>query len=119
MVRYLFVNEIEGAVLAGCSSPSEILSKLAIKLPNTEIILTLGQDGVLYGFGSKRLEVEARKVKAVDTTAAGDTFIGYFLAEIYLGHSVENALDIANKAASICVTRPGAAESIPLRHELN
>lgn len=117
-VAFLFVNEIEGAALAGCSSPPEILSRLTSKLPDTEIILTLGQEGVVYGFKSTRLELPARKVRVVDSTAAGDTFIGYFMAEIYLGSPAEKALSIANHAAAISVSRPGAAQSIPLRAEL-
>jgi len=58
------------------------------------------------------------EVKPVDTTAAGDTFTGYFLAGMTEGKPVKEALDMAAKASSITVTRPGAAPSIPLRSEL-
>ena len=58
------------------------------------------------------------KVTAVDTTAAGDTFIGYFLAELLAGESTPQSLTLASRAAALCVTRPGAAVSIPRRHEL-
>jgi ribokinase len=58
-------------------------------------------------------------VLAVDTTAAGDTFIGYFIAEIISGSSIKRSVEIATKAASICVTRKGAADSIPKKNELS
>ena len=58
-------------------------------------------------------ETPAQAVEAVDTTAAGDTFIGYFLAELLAGEPTVQALTIATKAAALCVTRPGAAVSIP------
>jgi ribokinase len=62
--------------------------------------------------------VEAEKVKAVDTTGAGDTFVGYFVNEYILGNDLDLALQMACKAAAICVTRPGAADSIPIRSEV-
>ena len=117
-ISYLIVNEIEGAELAGQGNPSQILAELTKMLPNTEVVLTLGEQGLLYGHGSHVIQIPAEKVSAVDTTAAGDTFIGYFLAEISRGSDVELALRLANKAAAICVTRKGAAESIPLRAEV-
>ncbi len=60
----------------------------------------------------------AVKVEAVDTTGAGDAFIGYFVAEICRRSKVEAALQLACQAAAVCVTRPGAADSIPKRVEL-
>jgi ribokinase len=62
--------------------------------------------------------VAAVKAAAVDTTAAGDTFIGYFLAERAMGKRVRAAMEFAAKAAALCVTRRGAAESIPSREEV-
>ncbi len=56
---------------------------------------------------------EAYRVEAVDTTAAGDTFTGFYLASILRGEKVNNALRIAAKASSITVTKEGAAKSIP------
>ena len=62
--------------------------------------------------------VPACQVKAVDTTAAGDTFIGYFLADRLSGRSIEQSLQTACRAAAISVGRPGAMDSIPYRREL-
>ena len=56
--------------------------------------------------------------RQVDTTAAGDTFTGYFLSEVLRGGSVKYALDIASQAAAIAVSRRGAAPSIPWRDEI-
>jgi len=63
-------------------------------------------------------KADALKVEAVDTTGAGDTFIGYFLAELSRGSSIENSLQIAVRASALCVTRAGAADSIPSLEEL-
>jgi ribokinase len=65
-----------------------------------------------------RVEVPARAVHAVDTTAAGDTFIGYYLAAWARGLAVKPALDLATCAAGLCVTRPGALDSIPRLDEV-
>ncbi len=82
-------------------------------------MLTLGAGGVLYAGGEQRLHVPALAVKAVDTTAAGDTFIGYFLAERLRGAEIKTSLEIACRAAAISVSRPGAIDSIPYRRELS
>ena len=58
------------------------------------------------------------KVKAVDTTAAGDTFTGYFIAAVIEGRSIQEALRMAAKASSIAVSRPGATPSIPRADEV-
>ncbi|MBQ3575298.1 MAG: ribokinase, partial [Clostridia bacterium] len=65
-----------------------------------------------------RFRQAAYRVKAVDTTAAGDTFTGFFFAAVAEGVDVENALKRASKASSISVTRPGAAASIPTLPEV-
>ena len=62
--------------------------------------------------------VAAKKVEVVDTTAAGDTFIGYYLASMAQGMDVRSALERANAAAAITVTRLGAVSAIPFAHEL-
>ena len=80
-LRLLVANESEAEGLTGASDPAESLRRLTSRLPGAEIVLTLGAAGVLYGCGDERLHVPACAAQAVDTTAAGDTFIGYFLAE--------------------------------------
>ena len=92
------------------------MDKLSTLCPN--IILTLGGDGVRYIGESGALTVAAKKVEVVDTTAAGDTFIGYYLASVAQGMDVQSALERANAAAAITVTRLGAVSAIPFAHEL-
>jgi ribokinase len=117
-VSTLVLNETEGAGLSGERLQEEILKELRSRLPRTELILTLGSRGVIYDGGQGRLSVPAVEVKAVDTTAAGDTFIGYYLAARLGGAEVLASLQLAVRAAAICVGRQGAIDSIPHRREL-
>jgi len=121
LARWLFVNEIEGAALAklqGKASLHEILEKLVRLFPSSEIILTAGKEGALYGFGGTRAKSEIINVPVVDTTGAGDTFTGFFLAAREKNMTVSQALTAACKAASIAVSRKGAMEAIPQAHEV-
>ena len=113
-VYWLFVNEIEGAALSGETAPRAIPRALRAKFPKTEIILTLGSDGSFWDNGRETVFCPACHVQAVDTTAAGDTFTGYFLRGV-LGEDTGLApLTLATRASAIAVTRPGAAPSAPL-----
>ncbi len=114
-VRWFIVNEIEGAMLSGARRSVDIPPALLKKYPHARVVLTLGSQGVIYADTEGTLEVPAYRVKAVDSTAAGDTFIGYFIASLTGGGDVRSALEVACKAAALCVTRPGAAGSIPDR----
>ncbi len=119
LITTFVVNEIEGAEMVGAQEPDAILDAFVKRWPNAEVVLTLGSQGVMYAHGETRLSVPAEKVKAIDTTAAGDTFIGYFMACREDGASVEESLRTACKASAICVARAGAADSIPWRKELS
>jgi ribokinase len=112
-VDLLCVNEIEGAALAGRQQPDEIVATLAAEAPNCEILLTLGAAGVWYHGPGGGIRHDACPVRPVDTTAAGDTFLGYYLAWRDQGHAPRESLEIATRAAALCVTRPGAMDSIP------
>lgn len=112
-VDILVVNEIEGAELSKKSEPTAILDSLVEKYPKSKIVLTMGKRGALYADRSKRVYQDGYQVKANDTTAAGDTFVGFFVATHSRGYPVEESLQIACRASSICVTRKGAAVSIP------
>ena len=81
-------------------------------------MLTLGAQGAYYASEAIRFYQEAQSVQAVDTTAAGDTFTGYFLAMIARGETPETAMRMATAAAAIAVTRQGAAVSIPFLNEI-
>lgn len=118
-VDLLILNETEAEKLTGHADPDSIREFLAEKYPATACLLTLGSRGAIYFDHEIMISEPSLKVQAVDTTAAGDTFIGYFLAELLSNASPARALKIACHAAAICVTRPGAADSIPLRSELN
>ena len=117
-VHTLIVNEIEGADLTGEVSEEAILNALCRRFPHAEIVLTLGEHGVRYAYGTTRMHIPACQVPVVDTTAAGDTFIGYYVAAKTAGSEPEAALTLATRAAALCVTRPGAADSIPKRAEV-
>jgi ribokinase len=118
LVDILIVNEIEGKGLSGENTPDKIVSVLSRKFPKAEIILTLGSKGVMYKSMREEVTVPAVKVKSVDTTAAGDTFIGYYLASWLENKPVKQSLEIACKAAAICVSRKGAQDSIPYIEEV-
>lgn len=117
-VEWLIVNEIEGEMIAGRKADNEIIDTILAKYPNLSLILTLGSRGVYYGNNSDRLFVPAEAVDAVDTTGAGDTFVGYFLAELVKTTNIKDCLELAARAAAFCVTCKGAATSIPTRAQL-
>lgn len=117
-VSWLLVNEIEGGCLTGETEPDEILAKLRERYPETGVVLTLGKEGSVCAKGDSVIRQGIFPVSAVDTTAAGDTFTGYFIAGLDAGLSLEEALCRASAASAIAVTRPGAAPSIPLAEEV-
>lgn len=119
LVDIFIVNEIEGADLTGRTEPAEIIESMIGEFPDAAIVLTLGANGIMYRDRNHSCHQPADTgVKVVDTTAAGDTFMGYFISCISDGIPVEKALMIASKACGICVSRPGASSSIPKRSEL-
>ena len=112
----LFVNEIEAGQL--CDAEKATLEQLAARFPHAMLVYTMGSRGASVYADGKTYHQDAIRVKAVDTTGAGDTFTGYFLAAIGEGMGIEDALLLATKAAAISVTRPGASVSIPTRAEV-
>jgi ribokinase len=117
-VDLFVVNETEGAGLTGCTNADAILAAMARRFPDAATVLTLGARGARYAGRGQQFSEPAVPVSAVDTTAAGDAFIGYFLADSLAGASPATALRTACRAAAIAVARPGAADSIPFRHEV-
>ncbi len=116
----LAVNEIEGAALAGEPGSSEnVLKKLTETFPEVEILLTAGKQGAYYGWGSVKEYAPIQEVPVVDTTAAGDTFLGYFLASRLNGYGVKQAMERAARASAVTVSRPGAMKAIPRASELS
>ena len=123
-VDYLLLNETEAEALAAAEhgesmDANELADRLCAMFPGVHFVLTLGSAGALYGHKQEWIFQSAFPVKAVDTTAAGDTFTGYFLAGIGSGLQIPDALRRAAFAASIAVSRKGAADSIPTAEEIS
>lgn len=118
-VDYFLLNEIEAGDICREQGEGEaLLKKLSAMFPKAKIVLTLGGDGSMYKDGDLVLKQPIYRVPVVDTTAAGDTFTGFFIGGLMQGEDPKTALDHAAKAAAIAVSRPGAAPSIPDRSEL-
>ena len=117
-IDLLIVNEIEAMDLMGTESEQAAEQALKTNYPNLRILLTLGRQGVVYIGPEGRESRPAYLVEAVDTTAAGDTFIGYCLAALARGASIAQAMQQGSAAAAICVTRLGAAAAIPAYDEV-
>ena len=115
-------NETEAEILSGLKVTSWDSAREAANVIGEKgvdvVVITMGAKGALVKTGSSFFEVPSQKVQAVDTTAAGDTFCGAFCVALSEGASIEKAVEFANKAAAISVTREGAQNSIPCRSEV-
>ena len=119
LLSYLIVNEIEGAGVAGVAEPEAILRTLKERYPGCRVILTLGKAGAAFlGDDGGMVPVPPCPAEVVDTTSAGDTFIGYLFAGLLEGMELKAAMELAGRASAITVSRAGAADSIPFRKEL-
>ena len=117
-------NETEATLLSGINvSDRETASEAAKKISECgpkNVAITMGADGVLFlSENNKELFITPPRVKAIDTTAAGDCFNGSLAVMIASGMDLKEAIEQASIAASISVTRSGAQDSMPFRHELN
>ncbi|SBW10738.1 putative ribokinase [uncultured Eubacteriales bacterium] len=117
-VSVFLMNEIEGSAISGESDHEKIMDYMVKTYPDSRTVLTLGSEGSCYCDISRRLHQAAFRVDAVDTTAAGDTFTGYFLFGLLKKLPWEQTLELAAKAAAIAVTRKGAVPSIPYWREV-
>lgn len=115
---WLIVNGVEGAGIVGGGADESLLQRLAERFPQAGILLTLGSRGAQCFRDGHYASIRSCKVQAVDTTAAGDTFSGYFLSGVMQGLSLAETLRLATVASALCVQRPGAANSIPTRAEM-
>lgn len=117
-ISLFLLNEIEGFQLTGCREPDAIIDSIRARFPHASVVLTLGSDGAVYADQSSKHFQPIFPVKAVDTTAAGDTFTGYFIAGLAQGMEIPDILRMSAKASSIAVSRAGAVPSIPYRDEV-
>ena len=121
LIDYLFLNEIEAAALLGCAveeAPLDAARELRTRFGVKNVALTLGAAGSVFSGAPGDYTQAALPAEAVDTTGAGDTFAGFFLAGALNGFETQKALLFASAAASIAITRSGASSSIPDRDEV-
>ncbi len=122
-LSWLLVNEVEAGQLSGSEDPEKAWALIHEKYLSVSLLVTLGSAGSCAWQVTERGVIEARqeafRVKAVDTTAAGDTFTGYFIGGLMEGRPLAECMRRASMASSIGVTRPGAAGSIPAKEEVD
>lgn len=121
-VDYITPNEIEAEILTGIPVTNEENAALAagwfFARGVKQVLITLGSRGVFAATPEKQMLLPAFRVQAVDTTGAGDAFNGSFAAALAQGSDLWDAVRFANAAASIAVQRIGAAQSSPVRSEI-
>ena len=118
LVEWFILNEIEGADITGKTQPEEMLDELLRRYPACHVVLTLGERGSVYADATQRIDQGIVSAHTVDTTAAGDTFTGYFIHALLQGEAIQQALKTAACASAITVSRPGAGRSIPAAEEV-
>lgn len=118
-VKWWFCNETEGESLFGSANSDEIAERFILEYPESNLILTLGENGCIFKNADMLIRQPIYETNVVDTTAAGDTFTGYFISAIAQGKDIDYALKFASKAASITVSRNGASVSIPSADEID
>ena len=122
LVDYLVINETELSVFAHTTIPkgidSVVQSMKKLKRNRMNIITTLGNKGVIASISDEILIVEGHTVNAIDTTAAGDCFVGALVVALQEDRGIKKAIDFANTAAAVSVQRLGASSSLPTRKEV-
>lgn len=117
---WMVLNEIEAMQLTGCSADGEEELTVALreKFPRTRFVLTLGARGSCYIDADKKVSQGIFETNVIDTTAAGDTYMGYFIAGLLRDWDITKCLEVAARASAITVSRAGAAPSIPYMEEV-
>lgn len=118
-VDYCIPNETELGLAVPSEKSLEDKCRYLLNKGVKNVIVTLGEKGSFCFNGKENGFIKATAVKAVDTVAAGDTYIGYFAQAIATGKPVKEAMELASKAAAIAVSRKGALISVPFSEELN
>jgi len=120
-VNIFMLNEVEAGQILNCGSDvkdTQLAEKLLEKFPGSTVILTLGGDGSICIEAGSQFTQGAFQVSVADTTAAGDTFTGFFIGGLLSGKTKQEAMKEASAAAAIACSRAGAAPSIPSREEV-
>ena len=122
-VTYITPNEHEAQLLTGINTENMEGIKAAahalLEQGYKNVLITLGDKGSYFTDGNSEVTVKSHKVKAVDTTAAGDSFIGAFAYGLSVGNSIEQSLDYASAVSAVAVTKMGAQPSLPTRDEVD
>jgi len=122
LVDYFTPNETEAefytSVKINNESDARKSANELIKIGIKNVIITLGEKGVFYSNGKDEIYIKAKKVKAIDTTGAGDAFNGGFSFALLKGKKIKDCLEFANKVAGLSTTKLGAGDSMPLLNEL-
>lgn len=113
-ISYLVVNEVEAKGFYDTDDYNECISHIIKEYPHIKLVLTLGKRGSIYADVNGCIYQPAYVVNAVDTTAAGDTFIGYFVSIVAGGGEYARAMKYASAASALTVSKMGAAPSIPM-----
>jgi ribokinase len=121
-VDLLIPNEVEAAALCGqtvrTSQQARRAARLLQHMGYRIVVITLGQHGAVYTAEQDTVHLPGLKVPVKDTTAAGDTFVGYLTCALAEGQPLPEAIHLANAAAALAVTRPGAQPAIPTRRNV-
>ena len=117
-LSYIILNEVEAKCIHSFDALDDGIAFFKKEYPKLKIMLTLGENGCVYIDAENEIKQSAFQVKAVDTTGAGDTFTGYFVAGIAEGIDYKDILKISSCASAISVSRHGAAPSIPKKAEV-
>lgn len=117
-VDILLCNQSESMALAGVSTPRDSIPALLQRYPKLRIVLTLGKAGGIYQDSTQSVPYPAYRVTPVDTTAAGDTFAGYFVAALAEGKPIKECLTRGALASALSVTKAGASCSVPTKEEV-
>ena len=113
MLTYLILNEIEAKIMSDCDNFDNAAAYFLKKNPQLNVLITLGKNGCIFYNGTVKIFQPSFSVETVDTTAAGDTFTGYFIAMVSNKKDYKSALRISSAASALAVSKKGAAPSIP------
>ncbi|HDB0491598.1 TPA: ribokinase [Staphylococcus aureus] len=124
LIDIIVPNETEAELLSGIKVTNEQSMKdnanYFLSIGIKTVLITLGKQGTYFATKNQSQHIEAYKVNAIDTTAAGDTFIGAFVSRLNKSQdNLADAIDFGNKASSLTVQKHGAQASIPLLEEIN